>query len=323
MKICSKCKVEKEETEFSKDNRSPTGLQCSCKECQRQYRQANKNKICEYKHKYYQTNITTIRQKKRIYNRVNADKIKAHKQSYYHNNIDTIKAKQKAYYENNKDEINEYRQNNKDKKRLHDKRYYQKHTEQVKTYQKQYNRTHIDKVRKRHQEYHQRNADKIKAYYQANKESRRIYKKTYCQRNREKIRAYVNHRYSTDVCFKLKQQLRHRLYDAIFNNYKNGSGVRDLGCSIDELKIWLESQFQPGMTWKNWGSGENDWQIDHIIPFHLLKYKDKDGKDYMSYESQRVVCHYKNLRPMWRNDNLARTYDDIPNTPAIELIWYL
>jgi hypothetical protein len=37
MKKCSKCKHEKELTEFSKDNRSSTGYRTNCKECQRAY----------------------------------------------------------------------------------------------------------------------------------------------------------------------------------------------------------------------------------------------------------------------------------------------
>ena len=47
--------------------------------------------------------------------------------------------------------------------------------------------------------------------------------------------------------------------------------VELLGCSLDELKTYLESKFQPGMTWDNYS--RNGWTIDHILPlssFNLI-----------------------------------------------------
>lgn len=41
MKICSKCKQEKDEIEFSVDNNSPDGLCYHCKECKRKYDRTN------------------------------------------------------------------------------------------------------------------------------------------------------------------------------------------------------------------------------------------------------------------------------------------
>lgn len=36
-KICTKCKTEKELTEFSKHKRNKDGLQCECKQCCKEY----------------------------------------------------------------------------------------------------------------------------------------------------------------------------------------------------------------------------------------------------------------------------------------------
>ena len=44
---------------------------------------------------------------------------------------------------------------------------------------------------------------------------------------------------------RLRGALRNRLNRAIKGNYKAGSAVSDLGCSIEELKKHLESQFTP------------------------------------------------------------------------------
>jgi len=101
-----------------------------------------------------------------------------------------------------------------------------------------------------------------------------------------------------DLNYKLACDLRTRLNQAIKSNTKTGSAVRDLGCSIEELKAHLESKFQTGMTWENWGIGEDRWNIDHIIPLSA----------YDLGERQHVVlaCYYLNLQPLWSGDNLAK-----------------
>jgi 5-methylcytosine-specific restriction endonuclease McrA len=47
MKVCSKCKEEKDISEFCKDSSKPDGLYSSCKSCQKSYRKSNKKKIAE------------------------------------------------------------------------------------------------------------------------------------------------------------------------------------------------------------------------------------------------------------------------------------
>jgi hypothetical protein len=46
-----------------------------------------------------------------------------------------------------------------------------------------------------------------------------------------------------------------------------------LGCSFEELKLYLESKFEPWMDWNNQGlyNGEFDygWDIDHILPISI------------------------------------------------------
>ena len=94
----------------------------------------------------------------------------------------------------------------------------------------------------------------------------------------------------------MRNRLRSRLYNAINRNYKNGSAVKDLGCSIDEFKIYLESKFSPGMTWENWS--KFGWHIDHIVP--LINF------DLAEREQFLKACHYTNLQPLWWNENLTK-----------------
>jgi len=104
------------------------------------------------------------------------------------------------------------------------------------------------------------------------------------------------HKYNTDPKFKLSITLRTRLNAAIKNGQKIGSAIRDLGCSIEELKYYLESLFQPGMSWDNYGF--YGWHIDHKIPLASFDLSD---------EQQRLkACHYTNLQPLWAKDNLSK-----------------
>lgn len=73
MKTCTKCKKEKEFTEFYKDKRKKDGLRCWCKNCQLE---DNSKRESEYKNtrkQYRQTDV--YKQIKRDYYKKNKDKI--------------------------------------------------------------------------------------------------------------------------------------------------------------------------------------------------------------------------------------------------------
>ena len=76
MKTCKKCKVEKDESEFSKRTRNKDGLDYRCKSCLSEYRQTDDYKA--YKKAYQQT-----------------DDYKASLKEYHQR--DAYKASQKAY----------------------------------------------------------------------------------------------------------------------------------------------------------------------------------------------------------------------------------
>lgn len=131
-------------------------------------------------------------------------------------------------------------------------------------------------------------------YRLLNKEHSLEQTKCWKRNNRDKIRDYEKNKLKTDVNFKLAKRLRNRLQDALKNNYKVGSAVKDLGCSTQELKSYLESKFQPGMTWENYG----ERHIDHILP--LARF------DLTIKEELLKVCHYTNLQPLWAKANLSK-----------------
>jgi hypothetical protein len=67
------------------------------------------------------------------------------------------------------------------------------------------------------------------------------------------------------------------------------------GCSPDELRQHLESQWMPGMSWDNKG----EWEIDHIRP--LASYDLTDPEQYAK------AAHYTNLQPLWKEDNRRKS----------------
>jgi hypothetical protein len=66
-----------------------------------------------------------------------------------------------------------------------------------------------------------------------------------------------------------------------------------LGEEWSVVKQHMESLFKEGMTWDNHG----EWHIDHIIPISLGKTEDEVLK----------LCHYTNLQPLWKEDNLKKS----------------
>jgi hypothetical protein len=120
----------------------------------------------------------------------------------------------------------------------------------------------------------------------------------YKSTHRLQIAKHVKTRILTDIQFKLSRRLRTRIRNAVRRNFKVGSAVRDLGCSVAELKLYLESLFKPGMTWDNWGSGSGKWNIDHIKP--LASFDLSDHKQFLQ------ACHFTNLQPLWWEQNMLK-----------------
>ncbi len=112
--------------------------------------------------------------------------------------------------------------------------------------------------------------------------------------NKEKITKYKRDKYHNDLQYKLSMNLRRRINQALNKSKKSKSTLKLLGCSLDDFKKHLESLWQEGMSWDNYG----EWHIDHKIPCATF--------DLTLEENQTICFHYSNLRPLWRVDNLSR-----------------
>ena len=208
--------------------------------------------------------------------------------------ITNPKERQKAY---NK----AWRETNKESKKAYDKDYREINKEKRKVRQKSYCDANKDKLNSKSKAYNKVNKDKIcsykKDYRETNKEKLKVQKKNWDIINKEKVNIYFKNKKKTDIQFRLSCNLRNRLYHAINRNFKAGSAVRDLGCSISELKSYLESKFSSGMTWDNWAL--DGWHIDHIKPLSSF--------DLTNRQQLLEACHYTNLQPLWATDNLIKS----------------
>jgi hypothetical protein len=134
-------------------------------------------------------------------------------------------------------------------------------------------------------------------YYQDNREKTLVRMAEYRATHRPQIAAYNLARVRSSVQVRLGENLRRRMRLALRGQVKSGSAVRDLGCTISELRTHLEALFQPGMTWENWGV--DGWHIDHIRPLSSFDLTDR--------EQFLLACHYTNLQPLWAADNLVKS----------------
>lgn len=151
--------------------------------------------------------------------------------------------------------------------------------------------------------YWQNNIEKLtkinKEYYKNNKEHFKVRNKEYYENNKKQIFKQCNirkkQRKQEDINYRLSCNLRTRLSNALKRDQKAGSAIDDLGCSIDEFKKYIESQFEEWMTWDNYG----DWHIDHIKPLANFDLTDK--------EQLKKACHYTNLQPLEKTKNIIKS----------------
>lgn len=179
----------------------------------------------------------------------------------------------KKYCEDNKELVSERWKN-----------YYNDNREKLSEQRKEFRESNKKMVLERH-----------KRYYENNKEKVCDYSKSHYEANKEKIITrqveYNKNKRRSDPLYSLKNTIRARMWEAL---KKNGYSKRSfthkmLGCTFEELKQHLESQFTEGMSWGNRG----EWHIDHIVPLASA-----------TNEAEMVeLCHYTNLQPLWAEEN--------------------
>jgi hypothetical protein len=196
--------------------------------------------------------------------------------------------------------------------------YYLRHRERLLAKFKEYRDTKKDKTK---------HAAYMKAYYAANREKIRAKHKAYWEENRHwlnpaNVTGRQTGRITTNKARKrewtrarrkqpdqrekdrlycqrenvrIKRNLSRRIRHALRGTRKAASTIELVGCSIDDLKLFLQSHFTPEMQWNNMGTY---WHLDHYVPCaaHDLRLEDE----------QRRCFHWSNLRPLKIEDNLKK-----------------
>jgi hypothetical protein len=141
------------------------------------------------------------------------------------------------------------------------------------------------------------NQEKYKAEYLIkNKDKLHLQRKAWRNKNREKENAYYAEK-RKDPMYRVAHNLRSRLYDHLSGRVKHKSTLELTGCNLEELKKHLESNFQPGMTWDNYGTY---WSVDHNIPLCTAK----------TPEDLERLSHFTNLQPLTIVENCSKAGRD-------------
>jgi hypothetical protein len=166
----------------------------------------------------------------------------------------------------------------------------------------------------------------LKEYYLKNKRKISENSREYFQKNKEKRLKQNNDRYkkrrAEEPIYKLITNLKRNIRAVIVKQRlnKKSKTLVILGCSYQEFKLHLQSQFEPWMNWSNYGLYNGDvnygWDIDHIMPLSSAKTEEEIIK----------LNHYANLRPLCsfvnrvvKRDNVLTVVKNNSNISSIKL----
>ena len=94
--------------------------------------------------------------------------------------------------------------------------------------------------------------------------------------------------------YKIKKNISRRILKAL-GTPKGTTTAHEVGCSMMQLQVHLERQFQDYMSW----SMRNRWHIDHRIPVTAFN---------LTNPVERAAAfHYLNLQPLWGKENIKKS----------------
>ena len=146
MKTCTKCKIEKEVTEYPKRKDAKDGFNNQCKECcskfNKKWKKENKDKLLENRKKDYQKNKERYKKKAKEWYENNKERSSKRAKDYYKKNELSIKEYNIQYQIDNKDKVLRYRkvyyETNKERYKKKAREYYNENKVKVKIYSREY-----------------------------------------------------------------------------------------------------------------------------------------------------------------------------------------
>jgi len=268
-KVCSKCGVEKDASDFGRWSVSKDGLAPKCKLCKREYdREYNKQR----------ENIPKLNILSKICSKCKLEKDK----SEFPKNANT-KTGLYAWCRCCQEQYN--------------KKYKLEHKAEIKVQRREYKATHKEEIR----EYNKSREEENRKYKLEHKEESRKYHREY-DKNRKLIdlNFKLHARLSNAIYLSLKRSGSSKAGESCFDH---------IPYTTKRLISYIESLFEWWMNWDNWGRynpqtwDDNDhttwtWQIDHIIPkshFHFTSMDDPEFQKCWALENLRPYSAKQNL----------------------------
>ncbi len=124
--------------------------------------------------------------------------------------------------------------------------------------------------------------------------------------NSARCRRYIEARAGRDPSFRKMLSMRQKFTSCLFRKWATSEPKRErdtaqrlFGCSWQQMRDHLQSQFQPGMTWDNHGKGRDQWSVDHIRPICLFAWWTDRGL--------KAAFRFDNTQPLWNWQHRAKT----------------
>lgn len=192
------------------------------------------------------------------------------------------------YLENREKKIKqvaEYRAANKDKVEKVKSDWYKKNKEKVQKYQ-----------RGKYLSQREMRIEKQKLAYQRDPEAGKKRASQWYKDNRDRVRSRIRRRYREDVEFRMSGRIKESLHRVLrlAKVGKCGRTLEVVGYTPASLMARMEVQFQPGMSWDNYG----EWHIDHKIPVSWFLNKGETRP--------HIINALSNLQPLWAEENMSK-----------------
>jgi hypothetical protein len=170
-------------------------------------------------------------------------------------------------------------------------------------YNLEYRKEHLEASRRSSSKWRKNNPEKNRESqrksdrkrYKKNPEKRLEINRKWRKNNPEKVRKYNRERENlkreTDPLHRLNGSISSQIYQSLKQD-KSGRHWEDLvGYTLDDLKNKLESLFEEGMCWENYGT----WHIDHCIPLSW-------------FDEEHIMDAWSlwNLQPLWGKENISK-----------------
>ena len=171
-----------------------------------------------------------------------------------------------------------------------------------------YNKHKKKRTPEQREEYNKRRREQYYENQEEEKERSKLWKKN----NRDKVTEYNkkykgpyhNNRMDSDILYRVKHTIRNLIKCSLYQKkFTKNSRTNDiLGCSYEEFKLYIESQFEDWMNWDNYGLYNGDekcgWDLDHIVPLSSAQCEEDVYK----------LNHYSNIQPLcsYINRNVKR-----------------